>query len=500
VLESGQVLGKRQGTSEASRYQLQKQLGTNAGRQTWLAIDLRTSPAELVIVKLLAFSPQMQWDEFKLFEREAQVLQQLNHPRIPRYRDYFSLDRHIGEGLCWFGLVQECIPGASLRQLLNEGKRFTETQVRKIAKDILEILIYLHELNPPVLHRDIKPSNLIYTENGQIYLVDFGAVQNQAATEGVTFTVVGTTGYAPLEQFWGKTVPASDLYALGATLIHLLTGTAPADLPQRDLRIQFADRVSIDSTFICWIEALTAPDLDRRFSSARLALKSLETGHVLASFSPNSRRPAHSKVFLRTSPHQLKLGIPQQKLSFNKILIFLGVLIKKISVVLVLLPFLLVLILIIFSGLFWTIWVVVWVISSAIDPNSTLSLLGIVQSLFWIIVSLSFGYGVGLPVGKELVRVLTEVKEATLATFGCQYLYLAKDDFEIAWQLSFLRTYHHKGQTSEIKSIKLISQKGIRIQTQGTKSREDYFLGMELTEAEQNWLAQELQNWLTHKI
>lgn len=166
MLKSGQVLGKRQGTSEASRYQLQKQLGNNAGRQTWLAIDLEASPAELVIVKLLAFSPQMQWDEFKLFEREAQVLQQLNHSRIPRYRDYFSLDRHIGEGLCWFGLVQECIPGASLRQLLDEGKRFTETQVRKIARDILEILIYLHELNPPVLHRDIKPSNLIYTEDG----------------------------------------------------------------------------------------------------------------------------------------------------------------------------------------------------------------------------------------------------------------------------------------------------------------------------------------------
>jgi Serine/threonine protein kinase len=92
----------------------------------------------------------------------------------------------------------------------------------------------LHELSPPVLHRDIKPSNLILDDSEQIYLVDFGAVQAQASVTGVTFTVVGTSGYAPLEQFWGRgAVAASDLYALGATLIHLLTNTYPADLPQK---------------------------------------------------------------------------------------------------------------------------------------------------------------------------------------------------------------------------------------------------------------------------
>ncbi|MBD1804199.1 serine/threonine protein kinase [Microcoleus sp. FACHB-SPT15] len=218
----------------------------------------------------------MQWDEFKLFEREAQVLKNLNHPRIPKYRDYFSLDRHAGEGLCWFGLVQNYIPGHSLQQLLDEGHRFTEAQVRSIATQVLDILIYLHGLNPPVLHRDIKPSNLIWGTDEQVYLVDFGAVQDPTAVEGATFTVVGTAGYAPLEQFYGKAVPASDLYALGATLIHLLTGTAPADLPQSNLRIQFRDRISVNLSFIRWIESLTEPDLDQRFSSASLALEALD--------------------------------------------------------------------------------------------------------------------------------------------------------------------------------------------------------------------------------
>ncbi|MEQ8975807.1 MAG: serine/threonine-protein kinase [Coleofasciculus sp. C1-SOL-03] len=298
-------------------YQLQQPLGNNAGRQTWLAQDLQSG--EQVTVKLLAFNPQMEWDEFKLFEREAAVLKQLNHPRIPQYRDYFSLDQKIGAGLCWFGLVQDYIPGKSLQQLLNEGKRFTESQVRSIAKQVLEILIYLHGLNSPVLHRDIKPSNLILGENKQIYLVDFGAVQDSAAVEGMTFTVVGTSGYAPLEQFWGQAVPASDLYALGATLIHLLTGVSPADLPQRNLRIQFREQVSINSQLISWIEALTEPDLDLRLSCASQAVDALETGRSIRSMHyqlETVHPPFSTRIRLKKSQNKLIINLPKSRLLF----------------------------------------------------------------------------------------------------------------------------------------------------------------------------------------
>ncbi|MBE9126271.1 MULTISPECIES: type IV pilin-like G/H family protein [unclassified Coleofasciculus] len=259
------------------RYQLQTRLGQNAGRQTWLALDVSQSPSQPVIVKLLAFNPQMHWDELKLFEREAQVLKHLNHSRIPRYLDYFSVDQQAGEGLPWFGLVQEFLTGDSIQTLLDRGKRFTEKEVCQIATSVLDILIYLHELSPPVLHRDIKPSNLILDSDGQVYLVDFGAVQDRATAEGVTFTVVGTNGYAPPEQLWGRAVPASDLYALGATLIHLLTGISPADLPQRQMRIQFSDKVSLTPNFVQWLEILTEPAPERRFNSARQALLALET-------------------------------------------------------------------------------------------------------------------------------------------------------------------------------------------------------------------------------
>lgn len=264
-----------------NRYQLERPLGDNGVRQTWLARDLQASDAEKqqVVLKLLAFGGNVQWEDLKLFEREAQILQQLSHPRIPKYIDYFSIDDHT----LWFGLVHEYIPGKSLKEKLIQAERFTEKKVKKIAIEILNILIYLHQLNPPVLHRDIKPSNLIWGEDNRIYLVDFGAVQDKATKEGVTFTVVGTYGYAPMEQFGGKAVPASDFYALGTTLIHLLTGTSPGELPQKNLQIQFADRVHLSPHFVGWLQKATEPAPENRFSTAKQALNALKSNFAIYS-------------------------------------------------------------------------------------------------------------------------------------------------------------------------------------------------------------------------
>ncbi|WP_445627064.1 serine/threonine protein kinase [Nostoc sp. DSM 114167] len=271
------------------RYQIQRQLGNNGIRQTWQALDLQASDGEnsTVVVKLLAFGGTVQWDDLKLFEREAQILKTINHPRIPRYIDYFCID----DRTLWFGLIQEYIPGESLKDKLAVGKRFSEKRARKIAVEVLNILIYLHELNPGVLHRDIKPSNLIWGEDNQIYLVDFGAVQDKAAREGATFTVVGTYGYAPMEQFGGRAVAASDLYALGATLIHLLTGTSPSDLPQQDLRLQFTDRVNLSPSFVSWLQKLIEPAPEQRFTSASVALNALKSGLTVKSPNKNQLLP-----------------------------------------------------------------------------------------------------------------------------------------------------------------------------------------------------------------
>jgi len=122
------------------RYAIQKQLSKNAGRRTLLAQDLQTQ--EFVVIKLLMFGESFQWDDLKLFEREAQTLQRLSHPEIPSYLDYFDLDTSIGKG---FALVQSYIPAKSLEQWLKDGRTFSEEDVNQ-PSDLYSLgatLIYL---------------------------------------------------------------------------------------------------------------------------------------------------------------------------------------------------------------------------------------------------------------------------------------------------------------------------------------------------------------------
>jgi uncharacterized protein YegL len=260
------------------RYQLQKALSQKAGRQTFLANDLQTQKS--VVVKILKLGSDFEWDYLKLFEREAQILKTLSHPQIPKYLDYFEIDVPDCKG---FALVQQYIEAPSLEAHLAAGETFSISEIQQIAEDCLKILIDLHQQNPPLIHRDLKPSNILLgnrSENGpgQVYLVDFGAVQNQALPGEGTITVVGTYGYMPPEQFGGRSVPASDLYSLGATLVYLLTGVHPANLPQKDLRIQFEQVTQLSSEFSCWLGKMVEPSLDRRFNSAAFALQTLTLG------------------------------------------------------------------------------------------------------------------------------------------------------------------------------------------------------------------------------
>ena len=437
------------------------------------------SPVELVVVKLLAFSPQMQWEEFKLFEREAEVLKQLNHPRIPQYRDYFSLDKDMGEGLCWFGLVQDYIPGTCLRQLLGEGQRFTESEVRNIATDILDILTYLHELSPPVLHRDIKPSNLILGEDKQVYLVDFGAVQNQAAVEGVTFTVVGTTGYAPLEQFWGRSVPASDLYALGATLIHLLTGTAPADLPQQDLRIKFADRVSIDPKFIRWIEVLTEPELKARFSSAPEALEALTTGRYLTSVSREIPQPTHSRIRLSKSHDQLRIELK----GHNRISFLLMLLALK-------LPILIFCLLLTMAIVGLIIWITISLLASLKFADFSILFVTVIAAIIgWCFCSAA------IFLANNLIRAIFEFRRALFRAFGRQYVCWNRDKFEKGWRLFSWCDRQYQCPTAKINTIHATPSKLVIIEDGG----KNYSFGQNLTFSEREWLVQEIQDWLKYR-
>ncbi|MDJ0633265.1 MAG: serine/threonine-protein kinase [Xenococcaceae cyanobacterium MO_188.B29] len=298
------------------RYEIQKHLGKRPGQQTLLAQDQQTE--DLVVIKLLTFGGELEWGTFKLFEREAKTLKELEHPAIPRYLDYFDIETNFGKG---FALVQSYIDASSLEEHIKAGRTFSEIELKQIAKAVLEILIYLHSLHPPIIHRDIKPGNILLTDRsgnnvGQVYLVDFGSVQ-AAVSEGGTRTVVGTYGYMPPEQFGGRAVPGSDLYGLGTSIIYLASGQHPAELPQKDLRIDFENYVNLSPTFIGWLQWITEPSLERRLKSATEALEALESQRTQKKAALVASKPADSRVVLKKENERLEIYIPTKGFSLD---------------------------------------------------------------------------------------------------------------------------------------------------------------------------------------
>lgn len=303
-------------------YEIQRQLGKQTGRETLLARDLRSQ--ELVVIKLLSLGSDFEWQHLKLFEREAETLKSLSHPSIPRYLDYLELDSPDNKG---FALVQTYVEGKTLEEHLKAGRTFSEAEVKELAKALLEILIYLHGHQPPVIHRDIKPSNILLGDRsgnsvGKVYLVDFGSVQTLAAREGGTITVVGTYGYMPPEQFGGRATPASDLYSLGATLIYLVTGLHPTELLQKDFRIQFQQVANVSKSLTDWLEWMTEPSLEQRPTSAREALQALETPRIRKKTIQVFKQPPGSDVILNKTDDFLEIILPPKGLGFG----FIGVL------------------------------------------------------------------------------------------------------------------------------------------------------------------------------
>ena len=256
----------------AHQYRILDTLGQGGSGTTYLAEELEST--KQVALKALSLHRMTDWKMMELFEREAKILSQLNHPSIPKYLGYFQIETPEDR---YFYIAQQLAEGKTLAGLVESGWRTSEDEVRRIAIQILEILVYLHSLKPPVVHRDIKPHNIIRGDNGQVFLVDFGAVQHTYYT---TFmrgsTVVGTYGYMAPEQFRGQAVPATDLYALGATLLFLLTHRSPADLESDGLKINFRPRVQISEEFADWLEKMLEPDTEDRFSSAQKALEVLQ--------------------------------------------------------------------------------------------------------------------------------------------------------------------------------------------------------------------------------
>ncbi len=230
------------GTVLRSRYKIVELVGQGGMGAVYRAEDLRLEGRQCAIKEVgldIEASPSLQAQAREQFHREASVLARLDHPNLPKVSDYFSEgDRDY--------LVMDFVSGRDLKELVDEARRqgrfLEEKQVLAWAEQLCDALEYLHSQDPPVLHRDIKPANIKLTPGGIIKLVDFGLVKLLAPDDARTITILqgrGTVQYTPLEQYGGDTGHTdvrSDIYALGATLYHLLTNQPPADAKQRFLK------------------------------------------------------------------------------------------------------------------------------------------------------------------------------------------------------------------------------------------------------------------------
>ncbi|WP_052050373.1 serine/threonine-protein kinase [Leptolyngbya sp. KIOST-1] len=273
-------------------YRVLRQLSQGSFGDTYLAEDTHRFQ-ELCVLK--EFNPQvpgkLALDKAQtLFEREASILYQINHPQVPRFRELLR-----DEGRLF--LVQDYVEGPTYRELLDRRRayegRFSEAEVVQFLMQTLPLLQYLHSIG--IVHRDISPDNLIQRNaDGRPVLIDFGGVkqlvvnvryqlgvaQPYQATDG-TVTRLGTVGYAPDEQLQsGQVSPASDLYALGVTALVLLTGKDPAALydDRRD-RWSWPEQVELSDTLGQVLTRLVAQNPADRYPSAGQALAALNLAH-----------------------------------------------------------------------------------------------------------------------------------------------------------------------------------------------------------------------------
>jgi serine/threonine protein kinase len=256
------------------RYRIGKVIGVGGMGRVYLANDTRLANRPVAVKEMIIGQGLQEQKAVEDFAREARVLAPLSHPGIPNLIDYFAEGgRHY--------LVMEYIAGGDLQGWLDQrgaGARVPESQVLRWTREILDVLAFLHSQNPPIVYRDLKPGNIMIDQNGRAMIIDFGIAR--FLPPGGRGTQIGSVGYAPPEQYLGKLEPRSDLYSLGATMHHLLTGRDPQLEPPFSFPPvrQLAPEVSVETErVVMW--ALDQ-DANKRPGSAIAMMDALPAHHV----------------------------------------------------------------------------------------------------------------------------------------------------------------------------------------------------------------------------
>ena len=262
-------------TRDAGRYRTVKVIGQRPFSRTYLAFDPKYD--QHVVVKELWFAQLPSVTELESFGREAALLSSVDHRRVPRLLKAFRLGD--GPHLRLY-LVREYVRGTSLATLARQ-KPLDEPEARHVARQVLRVLRNLHAHRPPIVHRDLRPHHLLRRPSGNIHLLGFGAAR--WVEEGGTFdaTLVGQPGYASFEQLGGTLDPGADLHGLGATLLHLITGTDPFALMPDGRHLIVPRDLRVSPAFSSFLQRLLAPAYER-FASAHEAYEALTVQHRLA--------------------------------------------------------------------------------------------------------------------------------------------------------------------------------------------------------------------------
>lgn len=268
-----------EGVLLAGRYEILDILGRGGMGTVYRARDGRLDT--IVAVKEM-IEPNTSAEERELsvrqFEREAKMLGQLTHPNLPRVTDYFTHTPHETEH-CY--LVMEFVEGRTLESLLREanGRALPLRETLNFAIQLADVLCYLHNQEPPIVFRDLKPANIMRVETGKnegtIKLIDFGIARRFQAEATKDTLLYGSPGYSPPEQYGRtQTDPRSDIYALGATLHHLVTGRDPAGAPFKFPSVRSVDP-ALPAALDVFLSRCVAMEPEKRVQSAEEARDTL---------------------------------------------------------------------------------------------------------------------------------------------------------------------------------------------------------------------------------
>lgn len=255
------------GTVIDGKYEILKEIGHGGMSTVYLAMDKRLN--KQWAVKEIRKKGSGKNDEIVVNSllAEANLMKRLDHPALPRIVDI------IDNGITIY-VVMDYIEGESLDKILSEYGAQPEDRVVEWAKQLCDALSYLHSQKPPIIYRDMKPANVMLKPEGNIKIIDFGIAREYKEQNLSDTTVLGTKGYAPPEQYSGQTDPRSDIFALGMTMHHLLTGIDPRNgepyAPVRQWNPELSEGIEII------IDRCVEPAAENRYQSCSDLLYDLE--------------------------------------------------------------------------------------------------------------------------------------------------------------------------------------------------------------------------------